>query len=242
MQLTVTVVSPAAGRRADVLIDAAPQTAVAQVAAELGRLMHGGAGSRIPALFVGGHRVPGDMRLADAPVLDGCVVSLGDPAGCPRAERAGVAELRVAGGPGAGAVYGLGFAAADIGGADPGEVVVAGSADIVIDDPEIPPLALRMIIGYGGVQVAPHDGAEVRLDGQPLDQAAYWHPGQQVTVGNTLLDLEPYDPPDAALHPAEDGARAWSSTARRGCCRPESATRFQLPGRRASPSGGRSRC
>ena len=36
--------------------------------------------------------VPGDMRLAGGPVLDGCVVSLGDPAGCPRPEPAGVAE------------------------------------------------------------------------------------------------------------------------------------------------------
>ena len=92
MQLTVTVVSPAAGRRADVLIDAAAETAVAQVAAELDRLMHAGPGFRFPALFVGGHRVPGDMQLADAPVLDGCVVSLGDPAGCPRPEPTGVAE------------------------------------------------------------------------------------------------------------------------------------------------------
>ena len=232
MQLTVTVVSPAAGRRADVLIDAAPETAVAQVAAELDRLMHVGSGSRFPALFVGGHRVPADMRLADAPVLDGCVVSLGDPAGCPRPEAAGVAELRIAGGPDAGAVYGLGFGTADIGGADPGEVLVAGSADIVLDDPEIPPLALRVIIGYGGAQVAPHDGADVRLDGQPLDQAAYWRPGQQVTVGNSLLDLVPYQPPDAALHPAEDGAGLEFNRPPR-LLPSESATRFQLP----SPPG-----
>ena len=102
----------------------------------------------------------------------------------------------------------------------------------MIDDPEIPPLALRVIIGYGGVQVAPHDGAEVRLDGQPLDQAAYWHPGQQVTVGNTLLDLEPYEPPDAALHPAEDGAGLEFNRPPR-LLPPESATRFQLP----SPPG-----
>ena len=54
--------------------------------------------------------------------------------------------------------------------------------------------------------MAPYDGAHVLLDGQPLDQAAYWHPGQQIAVGDTLLDLVPYEPPDAALHPAEDGA------------------------------------
>ena len=66
-------------------------------------------------MFVGGHRVPGDMRLADSPVLDGCVISLGDPAGCVQPEQAAVAELRVAGGPAAGEVYRLGFGAADVG-------------------------------------------------------------------------------------------------------------------------------
>ena len=232
MQLRVTVASPAAGRRADALIDAAAQTAVAQVAAELDRLMHVGPGSRFPALFVGGHRVPGDMRLADAPVLDGCVVSLGDPAGCPPSEPAGVAELRVAAGPGAGAVYGLGFGTADVGGGDPGGALVAGSADIVIDDPGIPPLALRVIIGYGGGQVAPYDGVPVLLDGQPLDQAAYWRPGQQVAIGDTLLDLVPYQPPDAALRPAEDGAGLEFNRPPR-LLPPGSVTRFQLP----SPPG-----
>jgi len=228
VQLTVTVVSSVAGRRADVLIDAAPDTPVAQIAAELDRLIRGTGGPRVPALFVGGHRVPGDMRLADAPVLDGCVVSLGDPAGCPRPEAAGVAEVRVAGGPGAGAVHSLGFGTADIGGVDPGAALVAGSADIVIDDPAIPPFALRVITGHGGGQVAPHDGVPVLLDGQRLDQAAHWHPGQQVAVGDTLLDLVPYQPPDAALHPAEDGAGLEFNRPPR-LLPPEHTSHFQLP-------------
>ncbi len=46
---------------------------VAQIAVELDRLMHDADKFRVPALFAGGHRVPGDMRLTDAPVLDGCV-------------------------------------------------------------------------------------------------------------------------------------------------------------------------
>jgi S-DNA-T family DNA segregation ATPase FtsK/SpoIIIE len=224
VQLTVTVVSPAAGRRADVLIDAAPETPVAQLAAELDRLVHAGPGSRVPALFVGGHRVPGDLRLADAPVRDGCVVSLGDPAGCPRPEPAGVAELRVASGPGAGAVYRLGFGTADIGGPAAG----AGRPEIVIEDPAIPSLVLRVIIGRGGGQVAPYDDADVLLDRQPLDQAAYWHPGQQVAVGDTLLDLVPYQPPDAALRPAEDGAGLEFNRPPR-LLPPDGAMRFQLP-------------
>ena len=112
MRLTVTVVSPATGRQADVAIEAGPGTTLAQVAAELDRLMHGMPAAVpepwVPALFVGGHRVPGDMRLAGSPLLDGCVVSLGDPSGCPRPEPPGAAELRVTGGPAAGGVYRLG--------------------------------------------------------------------------------------------------------------------------------------
>ena len=121
MQLAVTVMSSAAGRRADVVIDADPGTTAAQAAAELDRLVRGTSGAAVPVLFVGGHRVPGDMPLADSPVLDGCVVSLGDPAGCPPPQPAGVAELRVASGPAAGAVYQLGFASADIGGPGSGD-------------------------------------------------------------------------------------------------------------------------
>ena len=41
MRLAVTVVSPATGQQADVVIDADPETAVAEIAAELDRLMHG---------------------------------------------------------------------------------------------------------------------------------------------------------------------------------------------------------
>ena len=88
-----------------------------EIAAELDHLVHGEAvavtGSfrataagfpaaaverAAPALFVGGHRVPGDMRLADSPLMDGCVVSLVIRR-VPAAEPPGVAELRVAGGP-----------------------------------------------------------------------------------------------------------------------------------------------
>ena len=51
MQLTVTVVSPAAGRQANVVIDADPATAVARIAAELDSLKQNvaliGPGSRL---------------------------------------------------------------------------------------------------------------------------------------------------------------------------------------------------
>ena len=232
MRLTVTVVSPATGRQADVAIEAGPGTTLAQVAAELDRLMHGMPEAVpepwVPALYVGGHQVPGDMRLAGSPLLDGCVVSLGDASGCPSPELPGVAELRVAGGPAAGGVYRLVPGMADIGGVAPGEALVADGPDIEIADPALPPLAVRVIIGPGGWQLAPFGGAQVLLDGQPVDGGAYWRPGQQVTTGNTLLELVPYEPPDAALNPAEDGAGLEFNRPPR-LLPPEVTTRFQLP-------------
>ena len=232
MRLTVTVVSAATGRQADVAVEAGPGTTLAQVAAELDRLMHGMpvamAEPWVPALFVGGHRVPGDMRLAGSPLLDGCVVSLGDPSGCPRPQPPGAAELRVAGGPAAGGVYRLMPGMADIGGPAGDEALVADRPDIEIADPAVPPLAVRVIIAPGGWQLAPFGGAQVLLDGQPVDAAAYWRPGQQVTIGNTLLELVPYEPPDAALNPAEDGAGLEFNRPPR-LLPPEITTRFQLP-------------
>ncbi len=238
MRLTVTVASPAVGRQADVAIDADPGTTLAQVAAELDRLMHGMPAAVpepwIPSLYVGGHRLPGDMPLAGSPLLDGCVVSLGDPSACPRPESPGVAELRVAGGPAAGGVYRLGPGMTDIGGPVPDEARPEEKPDISIADPAVPPLAVRVIIGPGGWQLAPFGGAEVWLDGQPVDGATYWQPGQQVAVGGTLLDLVPYEAPDAALHPAEDDAGLEFNRPPR-LLPPEITTRFQLPGPPSRP-------
>jgi S-DNA-T family DNA segregation ATPase FtsK/SpoIIIE len=220
------------------MIEADPAAALAQVAAELDRLMHGMPVAVpepwVPALFVGGHRVPGDMRLAGSPLLDGCVISLGDPSGCPPPESQGIAELRVAGGPAAGDVYRLVPGMADIGGLGTDEALVADGPDIEIADPAIPSLAVRVILGPGGWQLAPFDGARVLLDGQPVEESAYWQPGQQVAVGETLLDLVPYEPPDAALHPAEDGVGLEFNRPPR-LLPPGGITRFQLPSPPARP-------
>jgi S-DNA-T family DNA segregation ATPase FtsK/SpoIIIE len=270
MQLAVTVVSPATGRQADVVIDANPETVVAEIAAELDGLMHGdgdgasaggwvrvlrspppqaarhagpgipGYGSApaaaarpaAPALFVGYHQVPGDMRLADSPIMDGSVVSIADPTGCRRPEPVGVAEIRVASGPAAGTLHRLAFGVADIGGPVHGDARAAEAADLVIADPAIPSAALRVQIDPRGCQVTPFDGVPVLLDRRPLNAPAQWRPGQQIGVGDTLLDLARYEPPDAALHQSEDGASLEFNRPPR-LLPPRRAARFALP----SPPG-----
>ena len=75
----------------------------------------GGYARAVP-LYVDYQRVPPGLTLAASAIRDGSVISLGGPEGCVYPEPTGLAEVRVAGGPGAGAVHRLGIGEADIGG------------------------------------------------------------------------------------------------------------------------------
>jgi S-DNA-T family DNA segregation ATPase FtsK/SpoIIIE len=178
-----------------------------------------------PPVYVNYRRVDPELALADSEIKDGCVVSLGDASGCLRPEPAGILEIRVVGGPAAGTVHRLTLGEAGIGSGD--------GAHIRIADAGLPGLALHVSIDVrGGCQVTPFDGVAVTLDREPLTGPAMWLPGQQIAVGNTLLGLAPYEPPDAALHPSEDGAGLDFNRPPR-LLPPERMTRFQLP----SPPG-----
>jgi S-DNA-T family DNA segregation ATPase FtsK/SpoIIIE len=87
MRLAVTVVSPRQGRQANIALEADPETALAEVATELARLLrydppvgHFEQGS--PPLYIDGQRLPPQLPLAWSPLRDGCVISLGSPEGC----------------------------------------------------------------------------------------------------------------------------------------------------------------
>jgi DNA segregation ATPase FtsK/SpoIIIE, S-DNA-T family len=177
--------------------------------------------SRSVPVFVDYQRVPPGLTLAASAIRDGSVVSLGGPEGCVYPEPTGVAEVRVAAGPGAGAVHRLGIGEADIG--------AGQGAAIRVADPEIPGLALRVSVGLRGeCQVAPYPGVAATLDREPLTAASEWRPGQQVAIGGTLLALAPYEAPDAALHPSEDGTGIDFNRPPR-LLPPDRVTRFQLP-------------
>jgi DNA segregation ATPase FtsK/SpoIIIE, S-DNA-T family len=248
MRLALTVVSPAARQTADVLLDADPATPVAEVAAQLERFLHGTTlsadGARVvrfpgpraqgslavadgygrpeaATLFVDYRQVPPDAVLADSPIWDGSVISLGSPEGCLLSEPTGLVEVRVAGGPDAGAVHRLSLGEADIGS---GQRVA-----IVVHDPALPEFALRVAVdSRRGCQVAPYDGVRATLDREPLEAAAQWRPGQLIAVGGTLLGLASYEAPDAALHPSDDGGGIDFNRPPR-LLPPHRVTKFQLP-------------
>ncbi|MGW8380232.1 FtsK/SpoIIIE domain-containing protein [Streptomyces sp. ODS28] len=253
MRLNLTVVDPLAGSSADLVLDAAPESRMSDVARELSRCAVGGSGApdpntsggaqvipmvrpgapnavdlSAPALYVDGTHVDPAMAVAASPLRDGAVVSLHDPVGSLPGEPFGLAELRVAGGPQAGAVHRLGPGRYDIG--------RSPACPIRIDEPEMPERALGLSIAPDGtcsVLVYGDEEAKkkVRVDGKPLETDEL-PLGAQLAVGNTLLEVARYTPPDAALKWSEDGAGLDYNRPPR-LRPPQRPTRFTLP----SPPG-----
>ncbi|MDQ1038008.1 S-DNA-T family DNA segregation ATPase FtsK/SpoIIIE [Streptomyces sp. V3I8] len=257
MRLTLTVVDPLGGASADVVLDADPESSMGDITKELAAHVghsgdvgggvsgvsggaqiipigqhgqhgqHGrphGTGDGSPLAYVDGRPVDPDSTIATSPLREGAVVSLYDPAGCLPGEPTGLVELRVAGGPAAGSVHRLGIGRYDIGSGP--------AAALRVDDPELAPRALTLSVATDGTcQVALHgdDGDEgtVTLDGEPLD-GKDWPLGAQIAVGNTLLELDRYSPPNAALKWSEDGTGLDYNRPPR-LRPPERQTRFKLP-------------
>ena len=237
MRLLVTVVSPAIRRSTDVVLDADPGTPMTAVSGALERFaredgvgLGAGAGvvrgkgvgrdegaarptSGVP-LYVDCQRIWRRLTLAEAPVRDGCVISLGSPDGCVVPSPSGLVDILVAGGPDAGVIHRIGPGRADIG---------SGAAAITIGDPAVPSRALLVDVDdQGGCQVAAYPGVAATLDRTQLGAPVPWLQGQQVAVGGTLLGLAPCAPSDVVLRPSADGGGLDFSRAPRAVPRPAS--------------------
>src|SRR5262249_7357863 len=126
-----------------------------------------------------------------------------------------------AGGRGAGTVHRL-----DVGQAEIGRSPLA---HIRVNDLDLPDHAARVTVdSRGSVQVAPFEGVSATLDRAPLTGPAGWLPGMQLAIGGSLLDLGPYEPPDAALPPAQDRA-GFAFTRPPRLLPPRRETQFRLP-------------
>ncbi|MEV1009623.1 FtsK/SpoIIIE domain-containing protein [Streptomyces sp. NPDC049881] len=239
MRLTLTVVDPVGGRSADTVIDAADETQLGALAPELmlavGAPAYGGqpgAPGGVP-LYVAGEYLDPSLTLAQAPLREGTVVSLHNPTGCWPAEPAGTVELRVVGGPAAGAVHRVGTGRVDIG----------NSADVHIQvaDASLPERAMSLRVAADGTcKVTVYTQDQPTMDGEPFvhteGDRADWKLGKQLAVGDSLFELTPYFPPDAALKVSEDGAGLDYNRPPR-ILPPERQTKFNLP----RPPGDRER-
>lgn len=253
MRLTLTVVDPAVGDRADLLIEAEPDTTVDRLAAAVGDFLErrpaapqpSTAGATVlrlprpsarqprrhgrpPTLHVDGRPVPPALTLAESRLRDGAVVSLDDPSGCLLPEPAGLVEVRVVSGPGAGVVHRLGLGEWDVG--------ASPVASVRLDDPSVPDRVLRLTVNpYGECRVLPL--AAALLDAEPLTEETAWRPGSQIAVGGVLLELATPTPADAALEPSDDGAGFDYNRPPR-LLPPMRQTKFRLP---QPPSAGERR-
>jgi S-DNA-T family DNA segregation ATPase FtsK/SpoIIIE len=84
MRLALTIVCPQLHRSANIVLDADPATPAAEIAAALSRFACAGAGRTVPTMppYVDCQRLPPEITLAESPLRDGAVVSLGSPDGC----------------------------------------------------------------------------------------------------------------------------------------------------------------
>ncbi|WP_281399638.1 FtsK/SpoIIIE domain-containing protein, partial [Streptomyces flaveus] len=215
----------------DVHLDADPDTPVSGVAEALA----GAGGVHRPpedlGLYVGDRLLPADMLLRDSPLHHAAVVGLGRPAGTSSAEPDGLAEVRVVGGTGAGAVHRLDIGDYRIG------LAHDGAAQVLRTVPDRP-FAVLTVGPAGRCRVAPDpsapDDGTLQMDREDLAEATAWPAGAQLLVGGCLLDLALPHRPDAAVEPSEDGT-GWDYN-RPPRLRPaENATRFSLPSPPAPP-------
>ncbi|MFC8308685.1 FtsK/SpoIIIE domain-containing protein [Streptomyces olivaceus] len=217
MRLTLTVVDPYGGGAADVVLDADPESTVGDIAEELAkqvgvsgaqvipighqRQQGGGGSDGAPLVYVDGYAVDPSATVVGSPLREGAVVSLQDPSGCLPGEPTGLVELRVVGGPGAGFVHRLGVGKYDIGSGP--------AAYVKIEDPEVEARALTLSVSSDGAcKVVVHgDKEKVTLDGESVKDrdSEEWPLGGQIGVGNSLVELARYAPPNAALKWSEDG-------------------------------------
>ncbi len=258
MRLALTVVSPAALRTADVVIEADPATPVIRVAAELGRFMgEGSTGRGTPSSGVSGWQGAKVFPFRGPRSHGPLAMVSPDPDG-PYAVPLYVANQRI---PHQltlleslirdGAVVSLGSPDGCVA-PEPGGLVEirvlsgpgAGSicwlpaghadigsgkdADVRIWDEAIAPVALRVFVDSRGACQV----AAYEGARAALDRrplaAAEWKPGQVIAVGRSLLGVVRYQPPDAALRPSADGSGIDFNRPPR-LLPPERVTRFQLP-------------
>jgi len=216
VRLTFTVVDPLAQRRADIILDTEPEATVSRVGVALARLLR--PGSQVTTLYVEGTAVDPQLALSASPLREGALVSLDDPAGCPRPEPAGLVEVRVVSGPDAGGMFRLDPGVAHIGG-DPG-------ATVGIEDPSLPATAVTIeVAAEGTVVVTPRTDLPTWLNGERLAGAAPWPVGGQLAVGWTVLELAAPAPPDAQDPPG----RVSRARLRRRLSRPVKEHRRNIP-------------
>ncbi|GHD29610.1 FtsK/SpoIIIE domain-containing protein [Nocardiopsis kunsanensis] len=190
-------VDPKAVPRLEVIVDTDPGSTVRQLSHVLDplvRLVPRSPGEEVP-LYAGENRIDPQTPVADAGLVDGAVVGVGGPVS-ESSDPPGVVEIRVVSGDRAGVVLRL----------DPGDYVLGDAEEAVLRlDTEGAWTAIR-VTPRGSVLTMDEGGQQqVTLEGEPFIPGSEWPTGQQLDVGDTILEAWPYARPDAPLVSSEDG-------------------------------------
>ncbi|MDQ1654779.1 MAG: segregation ATPase FtsK/SpoIIIE, family, partial [Cryptosporangiaceae bacterium] len=200
MQLFVTVADPLAGDRVDLVADVDGRTPVAALGEQIQALLRDSpdrSGSAL--LYVDGQPVDPGETVAESPIREGSLISLGDPAGCVPPEPRGIAEVRVIAGPDAGRVFRLGVGSGELGG-DPGCWVPLG-------DPGLAPFAALLTVdAEARCWLTPAPESALTIEDGPVEGRTEWIPGLVLTAAGSLLTVAEYTRPDAAIAPSADGS------------------------------------
>ncbi|MCX4748723.1 FtsK/SpoIIIE domain-containing protein [Kitasatospora sp. NBC_01287] len=212
MQIRLTVLRPRAGAgvpapATDVLVTAPVGTALGSLAVALAGAV-GVRGARSAThvhLYAGARRIDERTPLGHPPLLNGAVLTLGEPdpdAAVPPDDGAAAAavELRVVGGPDAGGVHRLHGSQVRVG--------RSSEADVPLDDPDVSRLHLSLqLAADGGVTV--HDLGSTNgtsLDGRPLAEEPRPLPeGALLRLGESTVALAAAPAADQVRSTAPDG-------------------------------------
>ena len=220
----------------------------------LGQHRHAPA-NNAPLVYVDGYAVDPNATVVGSPLREGAVVSLQDPSGCLPGEPTGLVELRVVGGPAAGFVHRLGVGRYDIGSGaasyirvdDPEvdaraltlSVATDGTCQVAVHmDKAHVTLDGKSLDADGEADQGKKDSdkkSDKKKDKKDQEKRAEkkggptdWPLGGQIALGNTLLELTRYTPPNAALKWSDDGVGLDYNRPPR-LRPPERQTSFRLP-------------
>jgi S-DNA-T family DNA segregation ATPase FtsK/SpoIIIE len=200
VRFSVTVIDGASGLDQSVLIDAEPENTITDLLPQLVNTserdgMHPSFAVRV-GVWVDGRAVDRLATLREVEVRPGSVVALHEPHGNRSGLPRGVAEIRVASGPGAGRVHRIGL----------GDTVIGcGAPGLSLPDVMLPADALTLRVGVDGVvKVTTGDDVEAFLEDAPLVGTTTWPPAAYVCCGGTVLQLDYPWEADADVTPSED--------------------------------------
>ncbi|MFD9811994.1 FtsK/SpoIIIE domain-containing protein [Streptomyces sp. NPDC059080] len=215
---------------ADLVVEADPDTVVRDVVRKLLASVGGGVaggqpgGAGLPEVYLGGQLLDLDQSLSQSGIHDGSVLWLDRPGKGTR-RQAGLVTVRAVAGTGAGQVWHL----------DAGEHVIGSRGRVRLGRDQPAQAAVIRVFLDATVHLSASTGDSfldrVLLPGHEV----LWEPYAQLRCGETLLEVQPVQRPDAIIDPSPDGEYLDYNRPPR-LLPPTKRTEFRLPAEPKAPT------